>query len=42
MKDKNFTVKVSDLLKEAGKTDTLDFDHKTTDQLSNLTDQGIS
>lgn len=42
MKDKNFLIKVSDLLKEAGKIDTIDFDKKYSEQLSSLTKEGIS
>lgn len=42
MKDKNFIIKVGDLLKEWGKVDTLTFEEKTTSALPNLNKEGIS
>ncbi len=42
MKDKNFIVKVGDLLQEGGKSDSLDFEGKITWELPNLTKKGIA
>lgn len=42
MKDKNFIVKVGDLLQEGGKSDAFDFEWKLSWQLPGLTKKGIS
>jgi uncharacterized metal-binding protein YceD (DUF177 family) len=42
MKDQVFIVRIGDLLQQAGKTDTMKFAHKFTDQLPNLGKNGIS
>jgi len=41
-KDKAFKIKIADLLNETGKEDQIAFEHKFTDQLPNVDDQGIS
>lgn len=41
-KDKAFKIKIADLLSETGKEDQIVFDHKFTDQLPNVDEQGIS
>jgi len=42
MKDKNFIVKVWDLLKEWWKSDSIVFEKKATSELPNLSEKGIS
>lgn len=42
MKDKVFKIKIADLLNETGREDQIIFDHKFSDQLPNLTDEGMS
>jgi hypothetical protein len=42
IKDKVFKIKIADLLTETGRQDTIDFDHKFSDQLPNLDNEGIS
>lgn len=42
MKDKNFQIKVADLLKKVGKKDKIEFEKKISDKLPNLTEEGIS
>lgn len=42
MKDKIFKIKIADLLNETGKQDEIVFDHKFSDQLPNLDDEGIA
>jgi len=42
IKDKVFKIKIADLLNETGRQDEIAFDHKFSDQLPNLDDQGIS
>lgn len=42
LKDTNFDIKIADLLKKVGKTDTVHFQNKRSDQLKNLNDEGIS
>ena len=41
-KDKIFKMKIADLLNEAGRQDEVVFEHKFSDQLPNLDDDGIS
>lgn len=41
-KDKSFNIKIADLLNEAGREDHIDFEHKFSDQLSNMDDTGMS
>lgn len=41
-KDKVFKVKIADLLNETGKEDQIHFDHKFSDQLPNLGDEGMA
>lgn len=42
IKDKVFKIKIADLLNETGKQDEVVFEHKFSDQLPNLDDQGIT
>ena len=42
IKDKVFKVKIADLLNEAGREDQIYFDHKFSDQLPNLDDDGMA
>jgi hypothetical protein len=42
MKDKIFKIKIADLLNETGKEDQIVFEHKFSDQLPNLDDEGIA
>ena len=42
MKDKSFVIKVGDLLQEWGKTDSLDFSWKISQELPQVDDKGIS
>lgn len=42
MKDKNYIIKVGDLLQEWGKNDIIEFDSKISSQLSNLSQEWIS
>ncbi len=42
MKDKNFIIKVGDLLQEWGKTDSISFNHKSSSWISNLANKWIS
>ena len=39
---KSFIIKVSDLLKEGGKSDTLYFEHKISPEISGLNKEGVS
>ncbi len=42
LKDKVFKIKIADLLNETGKQDQIVFEHKFSDQLPNLDDEGIA
>lgn len=42
IKDHGFTIKIADLLHEAGREDHIVFSHKFSDQLPHLTDLGMS
>lgn len=42
IKDKVFKIKIADLLNETGKQDEIVFEHKFSDQLPNLDDDGIT
>lgn len=42
IRDKIFKIKIADLLNETGKQDEVVFEHKFSDQLPHLDDQGIS
>jgi len=42
MKDKIFKIKIADLLNETGRQDEIVFEHKFSDQLPNLDDEGIA
>lgn len=42
IKDTVFKVKIADLLNETGREDQIHFDHKFSEQLSNLNDEGIA
>lgn len=42
IKDKVFKIKIADLLNETGRQDEIEFEHKFSDQLPNLDDEGIS
>jgi len=42
MKDQNFSIKISDLLNNAGQIDEIVFEKKFSNQLSNLNQDGIS
>ncbi|MCX6823855.1 MAG: YceD family protein [candidate division SR1 bacterium] len=42
IKDKIFKIKIADLLNETGKQDEIVFEHKFSDQLPNLDDEGIA
>ena len=42
MKDKKFLIKIADLLNETGRSDEMEFDHKTVDALPTITAEGIS
>ncbi len=42
MKDKNFSIKISDLLNQSWSVDEISFENKFSEQLPNLTDDGIS
>lgn len=42
IKDKIFKIKIADLLNETGKQDEVVFEHKFSDQLPNLDDDGIA
>lgn len=42
IKDKVFKIKIADLLNETGRQDEITFEHKFSDQLPNLDDEGIA
>lgn len=42
IRDNVFKIKIADLLNETGRQDELSFEHKFSDQLPNLDDEGIS
>gem|GEM_PF-3072049 len=42
IRDKVFKIKIADLLNETGRQDEIEFEHKFSDQLPNLDDDGIA
>jgi hypothetical protein len=42
IKDRVFKIKIADLLNETGRQDEIVFEHKFSDQLPHLDDQGIT